>query len=106
VADIAQVLDASMRRPDPGRVYNVCDDLPEGSDTVMAEAAALLGAPPPPEVPFAAATLSPMGASFYAELRRVRNDRIKTELGVRLLYPSFREGLRGILEEERANNAQ
>ena len=58
--------------------------------------------PPPPEVPFEEANLGPMAASFYAESKKVRNDRIKDELGVRLLYPTYREGLRAVLEAEGA----
>ena len=41
--------------------------------------------------------MTAMGRSFYAENKRVRNDRIKTELGVRLAYPTYREGLRALL---------
>jgi nucleoside-diphosphate-sugar epimerase len=94
VDDIAQVLAASMAAPVPGGcTYNVCDDDPAPPQDVIAHAAALLGLPVPPEVPFDAAELSPMAASFYAESKRVRNDRIKDELGVRLLYPTYREGL-------------
>ena len=61
-------------------------------------AATLLGVPPPPEVPFAAAApvMSEMARSFYAESKRVRNARMKDELGVRLTYPTYREGLRAL----------
>jgi nucleoside-diphosphate-sugar epimerase len=97
VEDIAAVLRASMARPDPGRVYNVCDDEPAPPQDVVAHAAALLGLAPPPEVPFAAAGLSPMARSFYADNRRVRNDRIRRELGVRLRHPTYREGLAAVL---------
>ena len=31
--------------------------------------------------------------SFYAESKRVSNRRIKEELGYRLIYPTYREGL-------------
>ena len=97
--DIAQVLAASMAAPVPGgRVYNLCDDDPAPPQDVLAYAAELLGLPPPPEVPFEEADLSPMGRSFYAENKRVRNDRIKAELGVTLRYPTYREGLRAMLE--------
>jgi nucleoside-diphosphate-sugar epimerase len=96
VDDIAQVLAASMARPDPGAVYNLADDDPAPPQDVIACAAELLGVPPPPEIPFEAAELSPMAASFYSESKRVRNDRIKAELGVRLLYPDYRAGLRAI----------
>ena len=97
VEDIAQVLAASIARPNPGRVYNVCDDAPSPPEDVLAYAAELLGLPRPPEVPFDPASMSPMAASFYAENKRVRNDRIKTELGVTLRYPDYRAGLEAML---------
>lgn len=93
VADVANVLLASMARPNPGRLYNLCDDEPAPGHEVIAYACHLLGVEPPPPVPFEQATLSPMAASFYADNRRVHNDRIKTELGVSLLFPTYREGL-------------
>jgi nucleoside-diphosphate-sugar epimerase len=97
VDDIVAVLEASIARPSPGRVYNVCDDEPAPPQDVVAFAAALLGVAPPPEQPFATADLSPMARSFYAASRRVRNARIKAELGVHLAYPSYREGLQALL---------
>ena len=97
VADIAAVLRASMARPNPGRVYNVCDDAPAPPQEVVALAAALLGRDPPPEIPFEKAELSEMGKSFYAENKRVRNARIKSELGVTLSYPDYHAGLRALL---------
>lgn len=100
VEDIAQVLAASIARPDPGAVYNVCDDDPAPPQDVIAHAAGLLGLPVPPAVPFDQADLSPMAASFYAESKRVRNDRIKSDLGVRLRYPTYREGLAALLTDE------
>lgn len=97
VDDIAQVLAASIARPDPGRIYNVCDDDPAPPQDVLSYAAELLNLPEPPEIDFDTAQLSPMARSFYAESKRVRNDRIKDELGVRLLYPDYRTGLKGLL---------
>jgi nucleoside-diphosphate-sugar epimerase len=97
VADIAQVLEASMARPYPGAAYNVCDDDPAPPSDVIAFAAALLNMPAPPEVPFEAAELSPMARSFYDDNKRVSNSRIKRELGVALRYPSYRVGLPAIL---------
>jgi len=93
VEDIATVLQASIARPNPGRIYNVCDDEPAAGADVTAYACALAGAAAPPLVPLAEAGLSPMARSFYRDNRRVRNDRINHELGVRLAYPSYREGL-------------
>ncbi|WP_444453867.1 SDR family oxidoreductase [Rhodobacter capsulatus] len=98
VEDIAQVLAASIAQPNPGRVYNVCDDAPSPPEDVLAYAAELLGLPRPPEVPFDPSQMTPMAASFYAENKRVRNDRIKTELGITLRYPDFRAGLEAMLQ--------
>ena len=96
VADIVQVLHASMARPNAGAVYNVCDDDPAPPWEVVEYAAELLGIPAPPAVPFEQAELSDMARSFYDDNRRVRNERIKRELGVQLMYPSYREGLRAL----------
>jgi len=98
VADITQVLEASVAKPNPGAAYNVCDDDPAPPAEVIAYACALLGVAPPPEVPFDQAELSPMARSFYDDNKRVDNTRIKRELGVVLRYPSYRDGLKAILE--------
>ena len=93
VEDIATVLEASIDRPNPGQVYNVCDDEPAPPQDVVAHAAELMGIAPPPEQDYATADLSPMARTFYQDNRRVRNDRLETELGVRLAFPTYREGL-------------
>jgi len=100
VDDIAQVLAASIAHPNPGAVYNVCDDEAAPPEDVLALAAELLGVPLPPEEDYASAEMTPMARSFYAESKRVRNDRIKVELGVKLLYPTYREGLAALLVAE------
>jgi nucleoside-diphosphate-sugar epimerase len=97
VADIVAVLRASIDRPSGGAVYNVCDDEAAPPQDVVAHACGLLGVTPPPEVPIAEAELSPMARSFYGESKRVRNERIKSELGVRLAYPDYRAGLAALL---------
>ncbi|MCB4457816.1 SDR family oxidoreductase [Leisingera sp. McT4-56] len=100
VEDIAQVLAASIAQPRPGAIYNVCDDDPAPPQDVLGHAAELLGLPVPAEVPFEEAGMTPMARSFYGENKRVRNRLIKDELGVELLYPTYREGLRAVLEAE------
>jgi len=102
VDDIAQVLAASVARPNPGRIYNVCDDNAAPPEDVLAHAAELLGMPVPPAINFETAEMSPMARSFYAESKRVRNDRIKDELGVELLYPTYQAGLAALLELEQS----
>ena len=96
VDDIARVLHAALQRPHPG-VYNVCDDDPASPEDILGLAADMQGLPPPPIVPYEQAEMTPMARSFYAENKRVRNDRIKTVLGVTLDYPTYREGLAAIL---------
>ncbi len=102
VEDIATVLEASMARPRPGTVYNVCDDMPAAPQTVIAFACALLGVEPPPLVPFDQADLSPMARSFYDDNKRVDNARMKRELGVRLRYPDYKAGLRALMNKGQA----
>ena len=98
--DIAQVLTASMARPDPDAIYNVCDDEPAPPEQVLETAATLLGVPVPPAEDFATAEMTPMARSFYAESKRVANDRIKRDLGVALRYPDHRAGLLALLADE------
>ncbi|MBB4285457.1 SDR family oxidoreductase [Roseospira goensis] len=102
VDDIVQVLRAAMAHPEPGALYAVADDEPAPPQDVVAEACALLGVTPPPEVPLAEAELSPMARSFYADTRRVWNGRLKGRLKVRLRHPTYRDGLRAILAETAA----
>ena len=100
VDDIVAVLGASIARPNGGQAYNVCDDVPTPPREVVEHACALLGVAPPPLIDFDDAELSPMARSFYADNKRVRNDRIKDELGVTLEYPDYKAGLVALLDEE------
>jgi nucleoside-diphosphate-sugar epimerase len=100
VADIARVLAASIAKPNPGAAYNVCDNDPAPPQDVIGYAAELLGLPLPPAEDFEVAEMTPMARSFYAESKKVSNDRIKDELGVDLLYPDYKAGLRALLAAE------
>lgn len=98
--DIAQVLLASIDAPNPGAAYNVCDDDPAPPQDVLARAAHLLSLPVPPEIPFEQAEMTPMARSFYQDSKRVSNQRIKRELGVKLRYPDYHCGLAALLATE------
>lgn len=100
VEDIAAALEASLERPRAGAIYNVTDDEPAPPQDVIAHAAELAGMPPPPELAFAEAELSPMALSFWGENKRVGNRLLRNELGVTLGYPTYREGLAGLLPAE------
>ncbi len=104
--DIAAAVLAAMgqdRPAMPARILNLTDDLPAESADVITEAAAMLGIPPPPAIPFAQAveTMSPMARSFWADHRRVSSKATQKSLGLTWRYPTYREGLRAIFEEER-----
>jgi nucleoside-diphosphate-sugar epimerase len=104
VTDIAQAIDACFAQAAAG-VFNLADDEPAPPQDVIAFAAELMGQPPPPEIPFddARASMSAMAQSFYGENRRVRNDKLKQTLGVRLAYPTYREGLRALFGKRMTN---
>ncbi len=100
VEDIVQVLCASIAADTYGGVYNVCDNYPAPPQDVIGYAAELLGLPIPPAIAFEDANLSPMGKSFYAENKRVANERIKSELGISLKYPDYKAGLNALVRLE------
>jgi nucleoside-diphosphate-sugar epimerase len=100
VEDIALALELSLDAPDPGAVYNLCDDDPAPPQDVIAHAAELLGLPLPEAVDFETADMTPMARSFYAESKKVRNERIKQALGWTPRYPDYRTGLAAMLERK------
>jgi nucleoside-diphosphate-sugar epimerase len=98
VEDIAQAIDAALTQTASG-IFNVADDDPCPPGDPLVFAAQLLGRAPPPEISFeqAAPDMSPLALSFWQDCRRVRNDKLKRELGVTLRYPTYRDGLRALL---------
>lgn len=102
VDDIAAALAASMENPRVHNIYNLADDEPAPPQDVIDYACKLLGAPPPPLVPLEKADLSPMAKSFYADNKRVSNQRLKDALGVNLHYPTYRDGLKAIHASEKS----
>ena len=99
VDDIVRVLMASIKTPTPGEAYNVCDDEPAPPQDVISFAAELLNMAPPPEIAFDQADLSQKAKSFYAENKKVANNKIKQQLGIQLTYPAYREGLTTLLKD-------
>lgn len=100
VADIAQAIDAAFARRFDGTV-NVTDGAPADPAEQIEYAAKLLGLAPPPLLPFdeATRTLSPFLMSFYDGCARVKNERLKSALGVTLRYPDYRAGLQALLDD-------
>jgi len=92
VDDIATSVAAAFDHAQTG-IFNLCDDEPAPPQDVVTYAAALMGIAPPPEQDFATAEMSAMARSFYASNNRISNARLKRELGVKLAFPTYREGL-------------
>ncbi len=95
VDDIITGVIASFTGP-PG-VYNLADDLPSSQNDVIEYACGLLGRDAPPLQGIDDAALSPMARGFYAENRRVSNQRAKRVLGWTPNYPDYRYGLDALL---------
>ena len=98
VEDLAQTLEASIQKPKPGEIYNVCDDQPAPPSEAAEYAFKLLNIPPPPLIPLELAGLSEIARGFYKNCKRVSNKKIKKELGVKLKYPNYRTGLDAIFK--------
>lgn len=106
VEDIVQILMTSMLNPVAGEIYNMCDDEPAPSHEVIDYACQLLGMDSPPLIDFDSVDMAPITRSFYADNKRVKNEKIKNTLDVLLKYPNYREGLRGCLQYEGAGSEE
>ncbi len=95
--DLARACVAALARGAAQRVYHASDDTDLKMGDYFDLAAELSGLPRPPRVSRdqARQTLSPVMLSFMSESRRLVNQRLKTELGLKLRYPTVREGLVG-----------
>ncbi len=93
--DLAAICARSLEDDAPAGIYNASDDsrlkMGEWFDLVADHA----GLPRPPRISRAEAAgrIPPELLSFMNESRRLANTRLKHALGVRLRYPTVREGL-------------
>jgi nucleoside-diphosphate-sugar epimerase len=102
VDDVARVIAAAMAKPSPRRILNLADGSPCEAGDVIRYAADLLAVPQPVPVAFEHADMSSMARTFYATSRRIDSSRITRDLGIDLLYPDYRSGMRAVLAAERA----
>ncbi|WCR58583.1 SDR family oxidoreductase [Wolbachia endosymbiont of Ctenocephalides felis wCfeJ] len=91
VEDIANILFSSMQNIKPGEIYNCADDLPATQSEVVAYAAKLLNVDVPKPVEIS--SLPDYAQSFYLGSKKVSNVKIKRDLGISLIYPSYKVGL-------------
>ncbi len=93
--DLAAICVAALERAAAGGIYNASDD----SELKMADyfdlVAGRAGLPPPPRISRAEARqkINPALLSFMSESRRLRNAKMKAELGVVLRYPTVYDGV-------------
>lgn len=97
VDDIASGVVAALERHAPAGAYNLGDDLPCSGNEITEHACRLLGLPLPPLESLEDANLSEMARGFYAENRRVANGKAKRVLDWAPAYPTYVEGLFGLL---------
>ncbi len=88
--DLAQIIALALFRAQPLRVYHTVDDSALKMGDYFDQVATAFKLPRPPRVPRAELSkqVSPMLLSFMSESRRLSNQRMKTELGVRLRWPA------------------
>jgi nucleoside-diphosphate-sugar epimerase len=86
--DLARIVALALYRSLPGRIYHAVDDTQMKMADYFDTVADAFDMPRPPRVARAqlAHSVTPMLLSFMSESRRMRNDRIKRELGVRLRF--------------------
>lgn len=92
IEDIVQTLMASMAQPTPGEIFNLCDDDPAPTYEVLCHAADLLGRAHP------AIPQGTIGRMTASHPRHISNAKIKKVLSVKLLHPSYREGLSNLVK--------
>ena len=96
--DITNIIMAAMAKPRASRIINLCDEEPASQGEVVRYAASLLGIEPPKPIAFEDAELTPMARSFYVSKRRLRSVIVGPELGMKLSFPTYRQGLKSLLE--------
>lgn len=97
VDDITNIIKLAMYSDYKSEIYNIADDYPCPTYEVNNLAAELLDVEAPSMINFDQSELSPRGKEFYADNKKVSNNKIKTKLVAKLKYPTFREGLKSFI---------
>ncbi len=98
VDDLCEILYQSIKKPDPGEVFNVSDYMPSTSEEFINEATNLLNMPKAKKVHIRDADLSDLALSFYADSKKVSNQKIVKALNYKFKYPSYREGIKSLIK--------
>jgi nucleoside-diphosphate-sugar epimerase len=106
VEDIAQIIKASMTNLTKSEIYNLADNYPCPGYEVNDFAARLLNVEPPELIDYNKAELSPMAHEFYADNKRASNRKITESLKIKLIYPTYKEGLTALYESNFSRNSK
>ena len=101
VSDIAQILLKSINSPSPKDIYNLSDDYPCNYIEVVKYAARKLNIENLKFVNFNSANISNSLREFYLQNKIVLNSKIKKTLNLKLLYPSYKDGIDEILSHKK-----
>ena len=93
VDDIVGAIEMAISSKSEAKIFNLSDDLPAKQLDVAKFAANLLKRKSPQTVSLESDLVSEMARSFYKEEKKVSNTRLKDELGYKLTFPSYKEGL-------------
>ncbi|KAI7744165.1 hypothetical protein M8C21_020783 [Ambrosia artemisiifolia] len=97
VADICNALNSCIHRPHPG-IYNIVDDDPAPRIQVFSYAHELINEKWPSRTKKMVIDESCIEKGNLRGEKRVVNARMKKELGVRLIHPSYKTGLQSICD--------
>ena len=92
IEDIAGVLTLSLKKFNPGAIYNISDNYPCSNEEIAKYAADLININLPKKINIEDLE-SEMLKSFYKDSKKVSNKRMKNFFGYQLKYPTFKEGL-------------
>ncbi|MFM2319161.1 MAG: hypothetical protein RLZZ215_1782 [Pseudomonadota bacterium] len=100
--DLAQICMRAMQIAPKHSIYNACDGQPLSMTEYFNQVADATGLARPPQLSLAEASsvVSAGMLSYLQESRRIKNDKLLSDLGLQLLYPSLAEGLKAVRTSE------
>jgi nucleoside-diphosphate-sugar epimerase len=98
VEDIAEILCLSLSKINPGNIFNISDDYPCSNYEITKYASDLINT----EIPKTIVTKDikdTMIKEFYKDSKKVDNKKMKEFFNYNLKYPTFKDGLRFIVNQ-------
>lgn len=96
IEDLAKIIIKSMFSKITGEIFNIADDYPCENIEVTRYTYQLLGIKPPLPVQLKDAKISDFALNFYLDSKKVDNHKVKELLNYKLIYPTYKEGLKSI----------